>query len=291
MKKVIIDFDNTIGVTDCDVDDGLALLYLLGCENIELLGITTTYGNNRIDVVYPTTLQMLREIGREDIIVKKGGASKDEPISEASKYLVEITRKYPNEITLLVTGSTTNLKGAYMEDNDFFSNVKELVFMGGITSPLVFKKKVMDELNLSCDPQATYLALTKGKKVTVITGNNCLKVLFSKEEYVRELSKKENKMAEYILEKTNYYFHYNDRDYGIDGFYNWDVTAAAYVAHPELFEDHIDEYGISMKDLQSGFLRKQDGTLVEGLCQLNLATVKDEEQFKESIFEKWLKAK
>jgi len=34
MKKVIFDCDNTMGVRDCDVDDGLALVYLLGKENI-----------------------------------------------------------------------------------------------------------------------------------------------------------------------------------------------------------------------------------------------------------------
>ena len=149
----------------------------------------------------------------------------------------------------------------------------------------------MDELNLSCDPQATYYALTKGQNVTVITGNNCLKVLFSQKEYLENLSNKNNKMAEYILKKTDYYFRYNERDYGIDGFYNWDVTAAAYVAHPELFEDCIDEFGISMDDLKSGFLRKQDGTLTEGLCKLNLAQVKDEQTFKKDIYEKWLNVK
>ena len=34
MKHVIFDCDNTLGVKDCDVDDGLALLYLLGCEEV-----------------------------------------------------------------------------------------------------------------------------------------------------------------------------------------------------------------------------------------------------------------
>ena len=46
MKKIILDCDNTMGVIDCDVDDGLALLYLLGCPDVNLLGITCTYGNN-----------------------------------------------------------------------------------------------------------------------------------------------------------------------------------------------------------------------------------------------------
>ena len=32
----------------------------------------------------------------------------------------------------------------------FFEKVKEIVLMGGITEPLVFEKKVMNELNFSC---------------------------------------------------------------------------------------------------------------------------------------------
>ena len=55
--------------------------------------------------------------------------------------------------------------------------------MGGITKPLVFKKKIMDELNFSCDPHASCNVLKYGKNVSVITGNHCLKVLFTKEEY------------------------------------------------------------------------------------------------------------
>ena len=39
MKKIIFDCDNTFGVKDCDVDDGLALMYLLGNRETQLLGI------------------------------------------------------------------------------------------------------------------------------------------------------------------------------------------------------------------------------------------------------------
>ena len=39
MKHVIFDCDNTLGVKDCDVDDGLALLYLLGCEEVTVHGV------------------------------------------------------------------------------------------------------------------------------------------------------------------------------------------------------------------------------------------------------------
>ena len=47
MRKIIHDCDCTFGINGCDVDDGLALLYLLGDGQAEVLGVTTTYGNNK----------------------------------------------------------------------------------------------------------------------------------------------------------------------------------------------------------------------------------------------------
>ena len=63
MKKIIFDCDNTFGVKDCDVDDGLALMYLLGSREAQLLGITSTYGNSSLDVVQAVNLRMLEELG------------------------------------------------------------------------------------------------------------------------------------------------------------------------------------------------------------------------------------
>ena len=73
MKQIVFDCDNTFGVKNCDVDDGLALLYLLGCEDAKVHGITATYGNNRLPVVYRTIQGMLSDLGRDDITVKQGG--------------------------------------------------------------------------------------------------------------------------------------------------------------------------------------------------------------------------
>ena len=62
MKKIVFDCDNTFGTKDCDVDDGLALMYLLGSRDAELLGVTSTYGNNNLDVVQAVNLRMLGEL-------------------------------------------------------------------------------------------------------------------------------------------------------------------------------------------------------------------------------------
>ena len=167
MKKIIFDCDNTMGIKGCDVDDGLALLYLLGCKDANVCGITTTYGNNKIDVVYSNIQQMLKEIGCEDITLKKGGRCPGDYKNEASEYLAEMASRYPGELSILATGSLTNLQGAYELEPNFFNYVKEIVLVGGITSPLVFEKKVMDELNFSCDPLATYHVLKYGHDVSL----------------------------------------------------------------------------------------------------------------------------
>ena len=286
MKRIIFDCDNTMGVIDCDVDDGLALMYLLGCPDAEVLGITATFGNNKVDVVMECTKRLLNDLGRTDIPLKKGGAARGEYDSEAADFLVETVNRYPGEVSILATGSLTNLGGAYRKDNTFFDKVKEIVLMGGITSPLVFEKKIMDELNFSCDPEASFDVLAKGHDVSIATGNNCLKVLFEKEEY-KTLFKTGSVAAEYIQRETDYYYQYNENDYGIMGFYNWDVTAAVYLMHPELFTDRKRKFKLSVEDLKTGFLRESE----ENNCVLNLPEIGEEYPFKKNIYDTWMTVK
>ncbi len=287
MKNVIFDCDNTYGIKDCDVDDGLALIYLIGNSDVNLLGITTTYGNNKVEVVYPNTLKMIKELKVENLHVKKGGINPKDLDNEASDYLVEMANKYNGELSILATGSLTNLYGAYLKDNDFFEKVKEIVLMGGITEPLIFAKKKMDELNFSCDPMATYTVLTKGRNISIITGNNCLKVLVTREDYERELNDYSNPIVSYIKDKVDYWFDYNFDNYGINGTYNWDVTAAVYLMKPELFKDEIFNIKLSVDDLRTGFLREND----DNNCILNLPVIDKEEEYNKEIYSNWKRVK
>ena len=46
--KIIYDCDNTMGLYGKDVDDGLTLLYLYQQADVDLLGVTLTYGNGTL---------------------------------------------------------------------------------------------------------------------------------------------------------------------------------------------------------------------------------------------------
>ena len=159
--------------------------------------------------------------------------------------------------------------------------------MGGITEPLIFAKRQMDELNFSCDPVATYTVLTKGKNVSVITGNNCLKVLVTREDYDRELNDYNNPIVPYIKDKVDYWFDYNLEKFGINGTYNWDVTAATYLMKPEFFKDDIYKMNLSVNDLKRGYLNIDD----KGETIINLPMIDNEELYNKNIYDTWKSVK
>ena len=61
-------------LVDCDtgIDDAMALLYLLACDHIEIVGITSVFGNNKAARCAHNTLRVLTLAGRTDIPVAVG---------------------------------------------------------------------------------------------------------------------------------------------------------------------------------------------------------------------------
>jgi len=79
---------------------------------------------------------------------------------------------------LIATGALTNLYGATLNDDTFWDNIRDVVVMGGVTEPLFISGEKLDELNFSCDPEATYHVLRAPPRKTVIAGKFFLSVFF-----------------------------------------------------------------------------------------------------------------
>jgi purine nucleosidase len=177
-QRVYFDCDNTMGLPGCDMDDGMALLYLMGREDIRLEAVTTSFGNSTIEKVHANTEHMFQELHLEHIPLKRGAPSTEQRKSEASQYLATEIPRRGERVKLLITGSPTNIYATCLENERMLYYIDEMVFMGGITEPLIIGGKVMNELNFSSDPEAIYYLLNCPIKKTVMTAQICLDAFF-----------------------------------------------------------------------------------------------------------------
>lgn len=283
MKHVIVDCDNTMGVPGCDVDDGLATVYLMGNRNlVSIEGICTTYGNSTIDVVWKATERLAHNLG-VTCPVLRGGAEPAQPISEAARFLAHRAAAAPGVYSVLATGSLTNLYGASLVDPDFFGNVKEIVVMGGITETLVINGRIMDELNFSCDSRATKAVLSSGASVTVITAQHCLPALFARTDIAACFPN-----GSWITQDCSAWLDDMARSYNLQGFHCWDLVAAGYLAKPDFFIPKKRAVTLNPTFLSVGYLEQAHKGVPSTI--VDTPTIADPPAFIRDALDSWNRA-
>ncbi len=140
-EKIIIDTD----IGD-DVDDAFALAIAVKSPELQVLGVTTTFGDTEARAKIAD--RFLGEVGRGEIPVLAGKATATKnPMSQrkygegghfaksrhgdAVEFLLEQIRKYPGEITLVAIGPLMNVGAAIDRDEATFRKLKRVVLMGG----------------------------------------------------------------------------------------------------------------------------------------------------------------
>src|SRR5882672_4658675 len=140
-EKVIIDTD----IGD-DVDDAFALALALRSPELQILGITTTFGDTETRAKLVDRL--LAEAGRPDIPVAagtptvskgtftqrryaEGGRVAKPSHPDAVGFLLEQIRRYPGQVTLIAIGPLMNVGAAIDKDPATFRKLKRVVIMGG----------------------------------------------------------------------------------------------------------------------------------------------------------------
>lgn len=174
-------FDTDIGN---DIDDAVALAYLLRQPQCELLGITTVTGDTGKRAALAEVI--CRAAGREEVPIHAGLTGpllfgrgqaevpqyaaiqsqphrKDYPNGsggEAVAFLRETIRARPGEITLLAVGPMTNLAALFASDPELPSLLKRIVLMCGVFTRLGPGAR---EWNALVDPLATALTYHYGR--------------------------------------------------------------------------------------------------------------------------------
>lgn len=153
-----------------DIDDAVALTYLLGKQNCELLGVTTVSGDVQKRAAIAEVIlkhhgrnQVPIHCGRRDVLLNGPGQPNvpqfeaiasykprlDRPENTAVPFLREAIRARPHEITLLSIGPYSNIALLFALDPEIPYLLKGLVSMGGS-----FFHAGRNEWNVVCDPTA-----------------------------------------------------------------------------------------------------------------------------------------
>jgi inosine-uridine nucleoside N-ribohydrolase len=266
-----------------EVDDGLTLLYLLGEPQIEILGITTTFGNGTIDQVFNQTLKLTEQLKINVPVFRGEGQPRKDPDTPAAEFLVKMVNKYPGEISLLATGPVGNLHTASLLEPGFFNKVKRVVCMGGYLNPFKLGYRNLQELNFSADPQAALSLLHAPCPVTVFPGSACLDAPY----YFHDIWSKNFWSIKMKVILTQWLIAFGIYC-GVNSFYLWDLLPAVYLTDPDVFELISFKVSSSLTDIKKGMLIVGDES---GLPEITLGKqISDRDRFFTRLESAWRKA-
>lgn len=243
-KPILIDTDPGLSVhLSADIDDDLAILFLLASPEVEVLGVTCTYGNSSLGRTFADAQALLAHAGRPKLPVLKGAGWLSRDVNretDASRFMAETILQRPGEITVLTLGPLTNLATALTFHPELAGAIPELVMMGGRLP------SGRPEFNFSAHPHATNVVLRAPAPKFMVTLDLCFQVAFTQAELSRLEGKPDAAVHRYLpvirrwLKLQRFLIslarlRYPELSPG--GFFPWDGIAAAYLIAPSLFSE------------------------------------------------------
>ena len=245
MTYLLLDTD--IGT---DVDDALALAYLIGSPELDLIGVTTVHGNA------PLRAQIARALldagGREDVPVVAGrsrplrgssvagfhwnelwgheglgliapedllGEDLSPERDDAARFIIDQARLHPGELRVIAVGPVTNLARALQLEPALADLLESVVIMGGIVEREKVAWAAHFETNLNADPGAAEIVLESAIRTTLVPLEVTLQV-FLEPAHLDRLRSSGKQVAASLLrliaEMREPFLAFNERN-GLDG--------------------------------------------------------------------------
>ncbi|MGW9230503.1 nucleoside hydrolase [Pseudorhizobium sp. NPDC055634] len=282
MHKVIFD-------TDPGIDDAMALLFLHKHPEVDLIGVTTVFGNAPIELTTRNALFLKDEWGIAAPVAQGAGVTFDparpeghwptfihgenglgdihlpEKINAAPdprpawRFIIDTVRDNPGEVTLVAVGRMTNLALALKADPDFAALVKDVIVMGGAFE-LNGNVSPAAEANIHGDPEAADLVFTAPWRVTVVGLDVTLKTVMTS-GYLSEMAAVGGKAVQLLSNISQFYIEFYKHRVG-DGMVIHDSCACVYLVAPHLFETRSGPVRVVCGGIADGqTIQKPDGKL------------------------------
>ncbi|NIZ12629.1 nucleoside hydrolase [Phaeobacter sp. HF9A] len=271
MTKLIID-------TDPGIDDAMAIFYAAAAPDIELLGLTTIFGNVTTKMATRNALRLL-EAADLDLPVAHGAEKplvlppfspsthvhgdegfgdipaaepKGKPVEEdAADFLIRMAREHRGELVLCPVGPLTNIALAVQRDPEFVSNCKAIVIMGG---SLEAGGNITPhaEANIYHDPHAAEVVFAASQgKVTMVGLDVTLKILCTPEDFdgIRDRSPELGGM---LKDMSRFYIKFYQEVANLNGCSLHDPAAVIACTHADLFQTRAVPVTVSTEADTSG---------------------------------------
>ena len=254
MEKIIFD-------TDPGIDDAMALLLIHSMPALEVLGITTVFGNASVETCTRNALYICDRFGLPYGVYEGAGKSflghgEDAypdfvhgvnglgdielgpvKLSKSNKSAVDflIEQAYLlEELSVLAVGRLTNLACAIEKDRGIAQLLSRIVIMGGAVD-VEGNVSPWAEANIFGDPEAADIVFKSGVPIDLVPLDATLVNIVTREA-LSTLTEEMGDAGEFLWSiKQHYLSFYRTKGRG-DVFPMHDSSAALAMTHPELFE-------------------------------------------------------
>lgn len=282
MHKVIFD-------TDPGVDDAMALLFLHAAAQVELIGITTTFGNGTIETTTRNALYIAERFGIAAPVAQGAGVplvgeagdpphfvhghnglgdielpttlSRQPDPRPAHRLIIDLIRANPGEVEIVAVGRMTNLALALREDPGIAALVKQVVIMGGAfgIDGVLGNVTPAAEANIWGDPLAADEVTGAAWPLTMV-GLDVTQKTRMPTEYLRTIADEAGEAGRFIWDISRFYEDFHQKG-GVDSIFVHDSSAVAYLLDPTLFEIRRGEIRVVSEGLAFGqTIQKPAGT-------------------------------
>lgn len=295
-QKIIID-------TDPGIDDAMAIHMAFADPRLDVLGLTSIFGNVTIDKATRNAL-VLAEMAHYKTVVSQGalvprrrppeppadfvhggeGFGDVAPITPqgtaisqiAAHYLCETCAAHPGEIIICAVGPLTNLAAALDHDPAIVDNVKAVVVMGGAAASHGNVSNLA-EANIWNDPDAAECVFAAAWPVTMVGLDVTEKAQCTPADFAT-LAEQAPTIGGFLNAATQFYFDFHENKTGIRSCFMHDPSAVLAITDP----DYFDFRPMALKVICDGAeigrtLPVNDASrpLIQVAMQVNSAAVRD----------------
>ncbi|MFM0737412.1 nucleoside hydrolase [Paraburkholderia xenovorans] len=250
--------------TDPGVDDAMALVFQALHPDIELLGLTSVFGNNTIETTTRNALYLAGKFARHAPVARGAAAplrrAAPEPLAwihgdnglgnivfdaavqgtldarPAHRFIIDTVRAHPGEVTLIAVGPLTNLALALADDPQIAMLVKQVVIMGGAfgTDGVLGNVTPAAEANILGDPDAADLVFGAAWPVAIVGLDVTQRSIMSR-DYLASLRERGGAAGQFVWDVSRHYEAFHEASAQLSGIYVHDSSAVAYVLAPHLY--------------------------------------------------------